>query len=374
MRLKSAGFSAFAVGGCVRDTLLGRKPHDWDVTTSAGTDDVTALFENAVPTGVRYGTVTVVMDGAAVEVTTFRRDGEYRDARKPESVEFVSDLGEDLSRRDFTVNAMAMDETGAITDLFGGREDLKNRVIRCVGDPERRFSEDALRMLRAVRFSAQLDFALAPETLAALRRLAPLCERLSAQRVLSELQKTLASPDPSRVWDMIEYGLLERFFTGRAAALPLDRLRDVPAELRLPALAVMTSKAGYSAGAGELMRSLQTTAACAACAERAEKVYGDLAPAPDERRIRLALCENKPEAVAAACAALGAYPLAEREIAAKRYVRPRDLRVSGRDAASLGLEGSEISRALLRLARAATLGETENDREKLLKMLKTLKE
>ena len=360
MRLKSAGFSAFAVGGCVRDTLLGREPHDWDVTTSAGTEEVEALFEKTVPTGVRYGTVTVIMDGVAVEVTTFRLDGAYRDARKPESVRFVSDLKEDLSRRDFTVNAMAMDEAGAVTDLFGGREDLHNRVIRCVGDPERRFSEDALRMFRAVRFSAQLGFSLEPGT-------------LSAQRVLSELQKTLGSPDPSRVREMAGYGLLKPYIAEKAAALPLERLKEAPEGLRLPALAVMTAASGYSAGAEELLRSLHTTAAQAVCAERAEAVYGALAPAPDGQGVRLALCENQPEAVAAACAALGAYPLAEREIAAKRYVRPRELRVSGRDAAALGLAGSEISRALLRLARAVTLGESENDRAALLKKLRAMK-
>ncbi len=373
MRLKSAGFSAFAVGGCVRDTLLGREPHDWDVTTSAGTEEVEALFEKTVPTGVRYGTVTVIMDGVAVEVTTFRLDGAYRDARKPESVRFVSDLKEDLSRRDFTVNAMAMDEAGAVTDLFGGREDLHNRVIRCVGDPERRFSEDALRMFRAVRFSAQLGFSLEPGTLSALRRLAPLCKKLSAQRVLSELQKTLGSPDPSRVREMAGYGLLKPYIAEKAAALPLERLKEAPEGLRLPALAVMTAASGYSAGAEELLRSLHTTAAQAVCAERAEAVYGALAPAPDGQGVRLALCENQPEAVAAACAALGAYPLAEREIAAKRYVRPRELRVSGRDAAALGLAGSEISRALLRLARAVTLGESENDRAALLKKLRAMK-
>ena len=160
--LEGAGFAACFVGGCVRDTLLGRPVHDWDVTTSALPEEIMALFPRCIPTGIKHGTVTVLLRGESFEVTTFRRDGAYHDGRHPDGVVFVPNLTEDLARRDFTINAMAMHLDGRITDCFDGKADLKRGIIRCVGDPERRFREDALRMLRAWRFSAQLGFAIDP--------------------------------------------------------------------------------------------------------------------------------------------------------------------------------------------------------------------
>ena len=170
--LEDAGFEARYVGGCVRDTLLDRPIHDWDIASQALPEDVLRLFPHCVPTGIRHGTVTVLLDGVSAEVTTYRLDGAYHDGRHPDGVRFVRSLAEDLARRDFTINAMAMDESGAVTDLFGGREDLSRRVIRCVGEPETRFREDALRMLRAYRFAAQLGFSLDAQTQAAIRRCA----------------------------------------------------------------------------------------------------------------------------------------------------------------------------------------------------------
>ena len=158
--LEDAGFAACFVGGCVRDTLLGRPVHDWDVTTSALPEEIMALFPRCIPTGIKHGTVTVLLNGESFEVTTFRRDGAYHDGRHPDGVVFVPNLTEDLARRDFTINAMAMHLDGSITDCFDGKADLKRGIIRCVGDPERRFREDALRMLRALRFSAQLGFQI----------------------------------------------------------------------------------------------------------------------------------------------------------------------------------------------------------------------
>ena len=191
-RLENAGFAAFAVGGCVRDTLLGRVPGDWDVTTAARPEQVLALFEGcAIPTGLKHGTVTVRAEGMGIEVTTFRADGTYTDHRRPDAVTFSRRLEDDLSRRDLTVNAMAMDERGQITDLFGGREDLKAGVLRCVGDPERRFREDALRILRTLRFAAVLGFAIEPRTAAALHETAPLLTYIAPERILSEMDRAL---------------------------------------------------------------------------------------------------------------------------------------------------------------------------------------
>lgn len=159
-RLNQHGYEAYAVGGCVRDTLLGRVPGDWDITTSARPEQVKQLFRRTIDTGIQHGTVTVMMDKTGYEVTTYRIDGEYEDGRHPKQVEFTSDLLEDLKRRDFTINAMAYSHETGIVDAFGGMEDMQGRVIRCVGAAMERFTEDALRILRAIRFSAQLDFAI----------------------------------------------------------------------------------------------------------------------------------------------------------------------------------------------------------------------
>ena len=199
--LRAAGFVACPVGGCVRDSLLGRLPQDWDVGTSALPDQVKACAAGRWPvadTGLVHGTVTVVVDGAPVEVTTFRAEQGYSDHRRPDRVRFVQSLEEDLARRDFTINAMALTEQGLV-DPFGGREDLAAGVVRCVGEPARRFSEDALRILRALRFAACLDFAIEPATLAAARAAAPTLARVSAERKFAELDKLLAGPGAGRV-------------------------------------------------------------------------------------------------------------------------------------------------------------------------------
>lgn len=227
-KLRGAGYEAWYVGGCVRDTLLGRPVHDWDVTTSALPEEIMACFSHCVPTGIRHGTVTVLEDGAQAEVTTYRADGAYLDNRHPEQVTFVRSLTEDLARRDFTVNAMAMDEDGTIIDPYDGQEDLKLRVLRCVGQPEQRFREDALRMLRAIRFSAQLGFTIENETAAAMKRLGHLCAGLSAERIRDELEKTLLSPAPEAVVQMAALGLRLEF--GLQGATDCRWLAQLPCE------------------------------------------------------------------------------------------------------------------------------------------------
>ena len=207
--LTKAGYAAYPVGGCVRDLLLGREPEDVDLCTSAHPEGIMALFPKAVPTGLLHGTVTVPTEDGNVEITTFRREGGYADSRHPDAVSFDVGLREDLSRRDFTVNAMALDREGEVIDPFGGREDLKKRLIRCVGEPDKRFSEDALRMLRAVRFSAQLGFALEEKTARALTRNAFRVEKVSRERIKAEMEKTLLSPRPQRIGLMVEAGLLD---------------------------------------------------------------------------------------------------------------------------------------------------------------------
>lgn len=205
--LEEAGYEAYVVGGCVRDSILGRSPDDWDITTSAKPEEVKALFRRTVDTGLIHGTVTVMLDKEGFEVTTYRVDGEYEDGRHPKEVSFTASLEEDLKRRDFTINAMAYNPKRGLVDLFGGVQDMENRIIRCVGNPLERFTEDALRILRAVRFSAQLGFSIEGETLKAISVLAPNLKYVSAERIQVELLKLLVSPHPDYLWTAYEAGI-----------------------------------------------------------------------------------------------------------------------------------------------------------------------
>ncbi len=208
-KLTEAGFEAYAVGGCVRDSILKRNPDDWDITTNARPEQVKEIFKRTIDTGIQHGTVTVMVDKTGYEVTTYRIDGEYEDGRHPKSVEFSSELVEDLKRRDFTINAMAYNEKDGLRDEFGGISDIRKGMVRCVGSPEERFTEDALRMMRAVRFSAQLGFAIHRETLAAIKKLAPNIKKVSMERIQVELIKTLMSDKPETVELFAECGITQ---------------------------------------------------------------------------------------------------------------------------------------------------------------------
>lgn len=206
--LLNNGFKAYIVGGSLRDSLLKLKVDDYDICTSAKPQEVTALFSKTVATGIKHGTVTVIVDKTPVEVTTFRTDGDYSDSRRPDTVEFVSDLETDLSRRDFTVNAMCYNENEGLLDFFGGIDDLKTKTLRTVGDADRRFSEDALRILRLFRFSSTLGFAPEKDTLDAALNNAPLLKNISAQRIEKELKKTSAGKNPEAILPLIDTGVL----------------------------------------------------------------------------------------------------------------------------------------------------------------------
>lgn len=198
-KIREHGFEAFAVGGCVRDTLLGREPGDWDITTSAKPEEVKGIFGKTVDTGLQHGTVTIIKNRNGYEVTTYRIDGEYHDGRHPESVEFTSNLKEDLKRRDFTINAMAYSHETEIVDEFGGMDDLADQRIRCVGLAHDRFTEDALRILRAIRFAAQLGFEIESETYKAISDIAPNLKNVSKERIQVELTKLLLSEYPEKM-------------------------------------------------------------------------------------------------------------------------------------------------------------------------------
>ena len=209
--LTKKGHTAYCVGGAVRDLILGKNPSDFDVTTSATPDEIKEIFQKTIDTGIKHGTVTVIIDKEPVEVTTYRTDGEYKDSRKPETVTLVKSVKEDLARRDFTVNAICYNENEGILDLFGGIDDIKNKTIRAIGDAEKRFREDALRILRAVRFSAQLGFEIEKNTLSAIKNCAHLIKNLSVERIISEIDKILMSDSPKHLKMLDELGVLKYF-------------------------------------------------------------------------------------------------------------------------------------------------------------------
>ena len=205
--LQENGYEAYAVGGCVRDSILGREPGDWDITTSAFPLQTKELFERTFDTGIEHGTITVLLEGEGFEVTTYRIDGKYEDSRHPKEVTFTRSLTEDLKRRDFTINAMAYNEEQGLVDIFGGIEDLKRKKIRCVGNAVERFTEDALRIMRAIRFSGQLGFEIEEDTRKAITLLAPNLKNISAERIQTELVKLVVSPHPELLREAYQLGI-----------------------------------------------------------------------------------------------------------------------------------------------------------------------
>jgi tRNA nucleotidyltransferase (CCA-adding enzyme) len=237
-RLKEAGFESYLVGGCVRDIELGRQPKDWDLATAARPEQVQKLFKKVIPTGIEHGTVTVLLKDAQVEVTTYRSEGKYVDGRRPESVEFHTDIEADLSRRDFTINAMALDpESKKLVDPFGGMADLKARLVRCVRDPLERFGEDGLRALRAVRFATVLDFELDPATEQAISPTLPVFRKIAKERIRDELLKLIASPHVERGLRLLKRtGLLKEILPN--VKLEAPAVARAPVELRLAVLLI----------------------------------------------------------------------------------------------------------------------------------------
>ncbi len=354
-RLERAGFDAQLVGGCVRDGLLGRPVHDWDAATDARPEQVMALFARTVPTGLRHGTVTVLTDGASVEVTTYRAEGTHSDRRRPDAVRFVRSLAEDLARRDFTINAMAMDLRGSLTDRFGGRQDLAAGIIRCVGEPAQRFREDALRMLRACRFCAQLGFSLETATERELTACAPLAAGLSAERVRDELEKTLCSPQPEAAGKLLQLGL------ARAVGLPagaydLSALADLPNGRAI-------RWAGFFAAvpsADPARLRLDGKTARTACAAAA------IPPRIDsDAELKDLLAEHGEETVCIFCVLRGHTAQLARVLRSGACIYLRELAITGND---LPVRGPAIGALLDRLLRHVHRNPADNRREVLLQL------
>lgn len=373
-RLRAAGWEACPVGGCVRDSLLGRTPGDWDVATAAPPEAVIACFggENTLPTGLKHGTVTVLCGGLCAEVTTYRTESGYSDRRRPDSVRFVRSLEEDLRRRDFTVNAMALAADGGIVDPFGGRDDLQKRLLRCVGEPEERFAEDPLRILRALRFAARLDFAIEESTAEAMRRCRFLLPALSAERMQKELAGLLAAPAPGR--------LLADYVSVLRAALPElseDALSAASAEAidRAPADAAMRAALLLRALEEPAARALLLRLRCSrAVLNRVSALRRALcAPPPAVREELLPAVRSLGWADAAAVCAFtggGAAALLKEARAENLPVSPRELALSGDDPALCGVsKGPAVGEALEALLRAVWRGEAANTPDDLRRFL-----
>jgi len=364
--LWDAGFNAYPVGGCVRDMLLGRTPGDWDVATSARPEQVMEMFERVVPTGIKHGTITVVLEGDSVEVTTFRGESGYSDGRHPDAVHFDADLKEDLSRRDFAINAMALEPDGKIVDLFGGQADLQDGVIRCVGKPEQRFAEDALRMFRAVRFAAQLGFQLTQETAAAIRACAGGAEHVAAERVRVEVEKTLCSDRPACATQFFSFGLMTRWASGCPA--DLECLSDLPAEplLRWAGLCARLMAERCIATVGEFLRTLKldgaTIRTCAAGWELLRQGHPE-----NGVGWRRALAAYGTESCRAGAAMAGKAVLLQLEavLAGNPCVRVEQLALSGGELARMGLQGARIG-AAQRFLLEHVLGKPEDNRADVL--------
>ncbi len=375
-RLRKSGFEAYMVGGCVRDMLMGRRPNDWDICTSALPEQVEGLFPRTHPTGLKHGTITVVSDGRPLEVTTFRTDGYYIDHRRPESVSFVPDLNEDLKRRDFTVNAIAMGPDGELRDPFGGLKDIERRIIRCVGKPEERFNEDSLRMLRALRFSATLGFELDKTTYAAIKKLSPLTGDLAAERASAELLKTLTSQQPEKVADMIELGLLARVLTDkrRVDLNPLSRLpKSVSA--RLSGLCGILSRDGVIYDCGEFLRALRLNGSTIKNVSAGVKhaLQGSPKTHVNWKRLSSRIGDEGCYCAAAAAQALGensALSIWRQVLKADECRSISQLAVSGTDLMDLGLKGIQVGAGLSALLEYVIDCPMDNRREVLLNIAK----
>jgi tRNA nucleotidyltransferase (CCA-adding enzyme) len=375
--LENAGHEAYAVGGCCRDAVLGREPSDWDICTSALPEEIMSVFPECIPTGIKHGTVTVKTAGGPVEVTTFRIDGGYADHRRPEEVRFTSKLREDLARRDFTMNAMAANLRGELTDPFGGMADISEKHIRCVGDARIRFSEDALRMFRAMRFSAQLGFELDGDILSATRELSSDARYLASERILSETVKTLISPEPEKLAVGLRWGLYDHLLKNHGADVEteLSRLRKFPADekLRLFALGLVLENASWTDSALSFLRAIRApSSVCRAC-ELSEAFSSVLHGGSIAEAAAAAGRQYAPYAGAAmeiygtqdACSKMSAL------LAEERCLAVCELAISGGDIKAQGLSGAEIGRCQKKLLEYVVSHPADNRREILIDLVKT---
>lgn len=377
-RIDTAGERAYFVGGCIRDMLLGRRPWDWDICSSSAPEKIMELFPRCYPTGIKHGTVTVIHRNRPLEVTTFRTDGPYTDGRHPQNVSFVRDLESDLSRRDFTINAMAMDAEGRITDLFGGQDDLAAGIIRCVGDPEKRFSEDALRMFRALRFSSQLGFEVEARSLEAITRLSHLSRGLSAERIRTELEKTLCSPHPDRIGDMLRAGLVPNArFSGSPNFKKLSALPKTGA-VRWAALCSLLAENGCVESPSAFLTPMRLDGATLKTAVKAAELAlkDDISGPENIKRLLAKTGADVAEAAAASMDLLygpGHTEELRRVQKSGECCSLGQLEISGSQLKAMGFEGPETGAALQALLEHVIVCPQDNQPEILKKLALAIK-
>ena len=371
-RLEERGYEAYIVGGSVRDLLLGKEPHDYDVTTSALPEQTLNVFSDfrTIPTGLAHGTVTVISDGEPIEVTTFRVDGEYLDCRRPESVNFTDDITADLSRRDFTVNAMAYSKKRGIVDAFGGRDDLSRRVIRAVGEPRLRFSEDALRIMRAFRFSAQLDFSIDEATLSAAYDMKAGLSKIATERIASEFIRTVCSPSPEDALRLMSEGGIFEYITGdyTPTAELINALgRSKPlSHVRLGILLSPLKKEG----AREVLSALKLSNKLISEASRiaAALSEGQLEGSPADARRFIGSLGTLTEDALDAARVIGILDpdfeaSVRRSIEKKECSTGSELAINGGDLVKLGAKGREVGEILAYLLERVIEDPSRNERE-----------
>lgn len=372
-KIEDCGHEVYVVGGSCRDIIIGRVPYDFDVCTSALPQDIMEIFPNSIPTGIAHGTVSVRAGKELIEVTTFRCDGEYKDHRRPDAVVFSSDLSVDLMRRDFTMNAIAMDKSGRIFDPFGGIADINSACIRCVGKASQRFSEDALRMLRAVRFSAQLGFSLDDDIILAMKKLADTVSFVAPERVFAETTRALCSPKPEALSLAISSGIYSRY-VDVSKSVNLASLALIPADstLRYCALCAILCREGLISSASEFLRKLK---APSALIKTASKI---LDPCPiwqgEANLARLVSRVGRADAMALACA-MGADVIEpmQKLLSENRPLSISELAIDGRNLQAMGISGREIGIVLNKLLEHLIDYPEDNTLEKLSEIILNLK-
>ncbi|MBQ7829633.1 MAG: polynucleotide adenylyltransferase [Clostridia bacterium] len=375
--LSDNGYKAYAVGGCIRDALMGKIPADWDMTTDCPPSKMLEIFEKAnlrtIPTGLKHGTVTVLIGSDSYECTTFRIDGSYTDSRHPDSVTFTPELSEDLRRRDFTVNAMAGDplSSNEITDIFGGRNDIENKIIRAVGDPEKRFTEDALRILRAVRFATTLDFSIDNYTKAAAKSLGSRLNDVSAERKSVELKKILLSKNADR---------------GISLLLELDLAKYIHPSISSPKTAISSLPESFSARLSSLFYGVPNLSVMKLSNEITSQVkllcddclYAEITNSSEPTDVKARLMLSKYGELANDAALLRENQELSTVISAERAKNPcvkiSDLAVSGNDLISIGITPKSIGILMQKLLSLVIKTPSINEKSKLLSIVSEINE
>lgn len=372
-QLNKNSYEGYIVGGCVRDYIMGIPPHDYDITTSALPQQVKAIFPHTVDTGIEHGTVTIVMDKTGYEVTTYRIDGEYEDNRHPKEVTFTSKLEGDLSRRDFTVNAIAYNDTDGFVDMFGGIEDIKNKIIRGVGDPDKRFKEDALRMMRALRFSAQLDFVIEEKTFDAIKKNAELIKNISMERIREEFFKLVLSDNNERLELLKQSGMTKYFCPELSEILDsadmvfFKYINSLPKDIASRLAYIFMGR-----DIKNILKNFRTDNKTISKTVVLEKYYNyDITDEYSMAKLISLAGEHTKDLLMLKKADITLF----NQIIKKDYCCSlKDLAIKGEDVVKLGYKGKEIGQVLNKALDYVLRNPDKNNREELINMLKDNKQ